>query len=410
MLKNLCRARLGAPWAAACPQLGLLRSRRRPCLAQALSRALALALAAALSAGAAQAQATAAATPSAPLQVCFVYVSPIGQAGWTYQHEQGRLAMQAALGARVRSRAVEAVAEGADSERVMRDLARNGCGLIFATSFGYLAPALRVAAEYPQVKFEHAGGYQTAPNLGTYNARYYEARWLAGWLAGRQSKTGVAGYVAGFPVPEVVQGINAFTLGMRAANPKAEVKLLWLNTWFDPAKEREAALTLVAQGADVLTNHSGSPAVPQAAEDKGVAVIGYQSDMRAFAPQAQLAAITLHWGGYYTRVAEAVLAGRWQPQATWGGLGGSPGSGPGNGPGNGLVQLSALNPALPAAVKAELAQRTRAIASGQFKPFAAPLVDNQGAARLTSGALSDDQIARMDWLVQGVVGSLPAPR
>ena len=338
------------------------------------------------------------ASQAATLQACFVYVSPVGQAGWTYQHELGRQAMAAALGNLVRSRFVEGVAEGADSERVMRDLAQQGCSLIFATSFGYLEPALRVAADFPQVRFEHAGGFKTAANLGTYNARYYEARWLAGWLAGKQSKTGVAGYVAGFPVPEVVQGVNAFTLGMRAANPKAEVKLVWLNAWFDPVREREAALVLIGQGADVLTNHSGSPAVAQAAEEKGVMLLAYQSDMARFAPHAQLAAVTHHWGGYYTQVATAVLANAWRSQAVWGSMK------------DGLVQLSAVNPALPVAVRAELAQRQQAILDGRFKPFGAPLQDNTGRSRLAQGALSDEQIAGMDWLVQGVTGSVPAAR
>jgi len=335
---------------------------------------------------------------AAPLQACFVYVSPVGQAGWSYQHDQGRQAMEKALGDAVRTRTVEAVAEGPDSERVMRDLATQGCGLIVATSFGYLEPALRVAAEFPQVRFEHAGGYKTAANLNTFNARYYEARWLAGWLAGMQSKTGVAGYVAGFPVPEVVQGINAFALGMRAANPKAEVKVVWLNAWFDPPREREAALTLIGQGADVLSNHSGSPAVPQAAEEKGVMLLAYQSDMGKFAPKAQLAAVTHHWGGHYTQVARAVINGSWKAVPVWGGLK------------DGLVQLSAINPALPAAVKAGLAERQQAIVDGRFKPFAAPLVDNTGRQRLASGALDDNAIANMDWLVQGVSGSVPQKR
>ncbi len=334
------------------------------------------------------------ATP--PLQVCFVYVSPVGQAGWSYQHDLGRQVMEQALGSRVRSRSVEAVPEGPDSERVLRDLAAQGCGLIFATSFGYLEAALRVAAEFPHVKFEHAGGWKTAANLNTYNARYYEARWLAGWLAGQQSKAGVAGYVAGFPVPEVVQGINAFTLGMRAANPRAEVRVVWLNAWFDPPREREAALTLVNQGADVLTNHSGSPAVPQVAEEKGVLLLAYQSDMRRFAPKAQLAAVTHHWGPYYTQVAQAVLDGRWAARPVWGGMQ------------DGLVQLTALSPALPEAVRAGLALRQQAVVAGQLLPFAAPLLDNSGRSRLASGALDDAAIARMDWLVQGVVGTLPA--
>jgi simple sugar transport system substrate-binding protein len=342
----------------------------------------------------------AASAPAAagPLQACFVYVSPVGQAGWSYQHDLGRQAMEKALGDKVRTRIVEAVAEGPDSERVMRDLATQGCGLIVATSFGYLDPALRVAADFPAVKFEHAGGYKTAPNLNTYNARYYEARWLAGYLAGQRSKSGIAGYVAGFPVPEVVQGINAFALGMRAANPRAEVRVTWLNTWFDPAREREAALALIGQGADVLTNHSGSPAVPQTAEEKGVSVISYQSDMSKFAPHAQLAAVTHHWGGYYTGVAQAVLAGRWKPQPVWGGMK------------DGMVQLSALQPGLPAALKADIEQRRQAIVSGRFLPFSGHLVDNQGRERLAGGALADPQIAAMDWLVQGVVGSVPAAR
>ncbi|MBN8487592.1 MAG: BMP family ABC transporter substrate-binding protein [Burkholderiales bacterium] len=330
-----------------------------------------------------------------PLKVAFVYVSPVGQAGWTYQHDLGRREMEQALGAAVKATVVEAVPEGADSERVMRDLAAQGHRLVFATSFGYLEPALRVAAEFPQVRFEHAGGYKTAPNLGTYNARYYEARYLAGMLAGHASTTGVAGYVAGFPVPEVVQGINAFTLGMRAVNPKAQVKVVWLNAWFDPARERDAALSLVAQGADVLTNHSGSPAVPQVAEEKGVKLLAYQSDMRTFAPKAQLAAVTHHWGGFYTRVAQDVIAGRWTNTPVWGGMK------------DGLVKLSALSDTLPAAARQAVTRREADIMAGRFQPFGGRLVDNAGQQRQASGTLSDAQIARMDWLVEGVVGTLP---
>jgi basic membrane protein A len=343
----------------------------------------------------------AAAAGTAPLKVAFVYVSPIGAAGCTFQHEQGRLAMQRALGDAVQSRAVESVEEGPDAERVMRDLAAHGHQLIFATSFGYLEPALRVAAEFPDVKFEHAGGYKTAPNLNTYNARYYEARYLAGMLAGKTSRSGIAGYVAGFPLPEVVQGINAFALGMRAANPRAQVRVLWLNSWFDPPRERDAALSLIDQGADVLTNHSGSPAVPQAAQlrfkDKGVRVIAYQSDMSAFAPDAQLAAVTHQWGGYYTRVARAVIDGTWQPRPVWAGMK------------DGLVQLGALHADVPQDVRALVDARRQAIVAGRFQPFTAPLIDSEGRVRLASGALDDDAIAKMNWFVQGVVGTLPRP-
>lgn len=336
-----------------------------------------------------------------PLKVAFVYVSPIGDAGWTYQHELGRREMEKALGAAVQTSVVESVAEGADSERVMRDLVSQGNRLIFATSFGYLDPALRVASEFPDVRFEHAGGYKSAPNLGTYNARYYEARYLAGLVAGKASRSGIAGYVAGFPVPEVVQGINAFTLGMRAANPKAEVKVVWLNSWFDPAREREAAQTLINQGADVLTNHSGSPAVPQTAQaayaERHVQVIGYQSDMHAYAPDAQLAAITIHWGGYYTQVARAVIDGTWKPMPVWGGIR------------DGLVDLSAISAAVPPGTRELVAARRQAIVDGRFQPFSAPLVDNEGRTRLAQGALDDAQISTMNWFVRGVTGSVPRP-
>ena len=334
-----------------------------------------------------------------PLRVAFVYVSPIGDVGWSHQHDLGRREMERTLGDKVRTTAVESVAEGADSERVIRDLAREGHGLIFATSFGYLEPTLRVAAEFPAIRFEHAGGYKTALNVNTYNARYYEGRYLAGMLAAAASRPGIAGYVAGFPVPEVVQGINAFALGMRAVDPKAVVRVLWLNTWFDPAREAEAALALVNQGADVLTNHSASAAVAEAAQKqfsvKGVRFVGYQSDMRAHAPDAQLAAVTHHWGRYYSGVARAVLEGRWTPQPVWGGLR------------EGMVALEAIDPKLPAAVRASVEARRQAIADGRFKPFAAPLVDNRGRQRLAAGALDDAAIQRMDWLVDGVVGAVP---
>jgi simple sugar transport system substrate-binding protein len=340
---------------------------------------------------------TRAAEPAkAPLKVAFVYVSPVGQAGWSYQHDLGRREMLRELGANVKATVVEAVAEGADSERVMRDLATQGHQLIFATSFGYLEPALKVAAEFPAVKFEHAGGYKQAANLGTYDSRYYEARYLAGMVAGHSSKSGVAGYVAGFPVPEVVQGINAFALGMRAVNPQAQVKVVWLNTWFDPARERDAALALVNQGVDVLSYHCGSPAVPQVAEEKGVKLLAYQSDMSAFAPHAQMASVTHQWGAFYTRTAREVLAGQWKPQAQWGGMR------------EGQVRLSALSKTLPAdAVKAVQAKEKEIIA-GRFAPFSGKLLDNQGQVRQASGTMADAQIAQMNWFVQGVVGSVPA--
>lgn len=375
-------------------------SRRRACALLAASAAFAAPLAALAAASSAPAT-PAAAKP--PLVVAFVYVTPVGEAGWTYQHELGRRAMERALGPRVRTIAVESVAEGADAERVMRDLvAQQGAALVFATSFGYLEPALRVASEFPNARFQHAGGYKSAPNLATYDARYYEARWLAGWLAGRASRSGVAGYVAGFPVPEVVQGINAFALGMRAANPKATVRVVWLDTWFDPARERDAAQTLIDQGADVLTHHSASPAVAQAAQasfrSRGVRVVSYPSDMRAFAPDAQLAAIVHRWGGFYTRVAERVIDGSWRPEPVWGGIA------------SGMVDIDAVDATLAKDVQAGLQARRAAIVAGTLAPFAAPLVDNAGTTRLARGALADADIKSMDWFVAGVVGNVPKAR
>ncbi|MGM9490968.1 BMP family ABC transporter substrate-binding protein [Ideonella sp. YS5] len=342
----------------------------------------------------------AASAPTGPvLKVAFVYVSPVGQAGWTYQHDVGRADLETFLGPRVKTTVVESVPEGADAERVMRDLASQGHQLIFATSFGYQEPALRVAAEFPDVKFAVAGGYKRAPNVATYSARHYEGRYLAGMLAGYHSIKGVAGYVAGFPVPEVVQGINAFTLGMRSVNPKAQVKVIWLDTWFDPAREREAALTLVRQGADVLTNHTASTAVAQLAEEQKVDLLAYQSDMRAVAPHAQLGAVTQHWGPYYVRTSKALIDGRWQPLPHMGGLK------------DAMVGMDALASRLkPEARRAGL-QKEDEIRSGRFRIFSGRLVDNTGRERQPEGAtMSDEQIAKMDWLAQGVVGSLPAAR
>jgi simple sugar transport system substrate-binding protein len=344
------------------------------------------------------AQVAAAPPPKGPLKVGFVYVSPVGDAGWTYQHDQGRLAMERALGAQVATTVVASVPEGPDAERVLRDLAQQGHGLVFATSFGYLEPALRVAAEFPGVRFEHAGGYKTAHNLRTYNARYHEGRYLAGLVAGAMSRSGIAGYVAGFPVPEVIQGINAFALGMRAVNPNAQVRVLWLDAWFDPGRERDAALALVAQGADVLANHSGSPAVPIAAEEKGVRVVGYQSDMRRYAPRAALTSIVHQWGGHYTRAAQAVLAGHWTSRPSMGGLA------------DGTIALAPLAADVPAATAALVRERQADIVAGRFTPFSGRLVDQAGLVRQSAGALADGQLATMDWFVQGVVGSLPAAR
>jgi len=332
-------------------------------------------------------------TATEPLKVGFVYVAPITDAGWVRQHEDARQAVQAALGKRVQTTFVENVAEGADAERVIRDLAATGHKLIFTPSFGYMEPTLKVARDFPDVKFESVTGYKTAANVATANARYYEGRYLAGIAAGRLTRTHVAGYVAGFPIPEVLQGINAFTLGMRSVDPKAQVKVVWLNAWFDPPKERDAAMALMNQDADVLAFHTGSTAVMVAAQERGKLAIGYHSDMRKAAPDAQLLAVTHQWADYYKRRTQAVLDGAWKSGNVWGGIR------------EGMIQVGWFGPKVSKAVQAEVLQRQKAIAAGKLKPFTGPIADNEGHEVLAKGkAMTDDQILNMNFLVSGVQG------
>ncbi|MBI5908202.1 MAG: BMP family ABC transporter substrate-binding protein [Burkholderiales bacterium] len=331
-----------------------------------------------------------------PLKIGFVYVAPLADAGWVRQHEEGRQAVDAALGSQVKTTYVENVAEGADAERVIRDLARQGNTLIFTPSFGYMEPTLKVAKDFPGVKFESITGYKTAPNVAVANARYYEGRYLAGIAAGRLASS--AGYVAGFPIPEVIQGINAFTLGMRSVNPQAEVKVVWLGAWFDPPRERDAAMTLFNQGVEVMAFHTGSTAVMSAAQERGKLAIAYHSDMRKVAPDAQLLAVTHQWGDYYTRRARAVLDGNWKSGAFWGGVK------------EGMVRVDSFGPKIPKQVAAEVMARQRDIAAGKLHPFKAytALLDNEGQEVLAAGkTLTDAQILAMNFLVQGVQGKLP---
>ncbi|MEO8344567.1 MAG: BMP family ABC transporter substrate-binding protein [Betaproteobacteria bacterium] len=334
-----------------------------------------------------------------PLKIGFVYVSPIGDAGWTFQHDTGRKEMEKALGAKVTSKYIESVPEGADAERVIRDLAASGHNLIFTTSFGYMNPTLKVAMTFPKVKFEHATGYKTAKNVGIYNARFYEGRYLSGIVAGKMSKTGVAGYVAAFPIPEVVMGINAFARGMRSVNPKAEVKVIWVNSWFDPGRESEASNTLVSQGADVLTHHTDSTATVQTAEAKKVYAIAYHSDMSKYGPNAQLTAVTHHWGDYYTKVAQSVIDGKWQQDNVWGGIK------------DGMIKLAPFNKVVPPDVVALVKKAEGEIVSGKLSVFTGPMKTNEGKEVLAAGkTITDSDLAKMDYYVEGVVGKLPASK
>jgi simple sugar transport system substrate-binding protein len=331
-----------------------------------------------------------------PLKIAFVYVSPVSDAGWTFQHDTGRKELEKALDGQVKTTFVESVNEGADAERVIRELAADGNKLIFTTSFGFMNPTIKVAKQFPNVIFEHATGYKRAKNVGTYSARFYEARYLTGMVAGKMTKSNTLGYVAAFPIPEVVQGIDAFILGARAVNPKAEVKVIWTSSWYDPGKEREAADTLVAQGADVLTHHTDSTAVVQAAEEKGVYSIAYHSDMRKYGPKYELTAATHHWGQYYIREAKAVLAGKWKSGDVWGGIK------------DGMVGLAPFGAAVPKEVIAVVEARKAEIAAGKFHPFQGPIKDNDGKLRVAAGKhLSDPEILGLNWYVEGVQGKLP---
>lgn len=331
----------------------------------------------------------------APLKVAFVYVAPVMETGWVHQHDEGRKAVEAAFGGKVRTTYVENVPEGPDAERVIRDLARQGNKLIFTPSFGYMEPTLKVARDFPDVKFESITGYKTAPNVAVANARYYEGRYLAGVVAGHMTKTNVAGYVAGFPIPEVLQGINAFTLGMRSVNPKAQVKVVWLNAWFDPARERDAAMTLFDGNADVVAFHTASDAVMRAAQERGKMAVAYHSDMRNVAPDAQIAAVTHHWGEYYIRRTQAVLDGSWKSGNLWGGVK------------QRMIRIEGFGPKVPHEVRSEALARQQDIASGKLKPFAGPIADNEGRQVVAEGqSLTDEQILGMNYLVQGVVGKV----
>ena len=330
-----------------------------------------------------------------PLKVGFVYNSPVGSAGWTFAHNAGRLAMAKALGDKVATTYIESATEG-NVERILRDLANSGHKLIFTTSFGFMNPTVKVAKAFPGVKFEHATGYKLADNVGVYHARAYEARYLSGIVAGKMSKSGIAGFVASFPIPEVIRGINAFTLGMRSVNPDATVRVVWISSWFDPGKEREAAEALITHGADVISQFTDSGGPIQAAQDRGVWAIGVGSDMSGYGPRAHLTSVIYKWGGFYTDMARAVMAGTWKSQNVWGGLK------------RGMIGLSALNDAVPAAVRDLIAKTTREIKSGQRHPFQGPIRDQSGEIKVAAGQTMDDgALLGFNWYVNGVVGALP---
>jgi basic membrane protein A and related proteins len=329
-------------------------------------------------------------------KVSFVYVGPIGDHGWTYQHHQGLLALQKEFGDKIETSYVENVSEGPDAERVIDQLAQTGSSLIFTTSFGFMNPTIKVAARYPNMKFEHATGFKTAPNVAIYNARFYEGRHVIGLIAGKMTKTNTIGYIGSFPIPEVVMGINAAYLAAKSVNPNVKFKVVWVSTWFDPAKESDAAKALVDQGADVLMQHTDSPAAMKYAEEKGIYAFGQASDMAAFGPNAQLTSIIDDWNPYYIKRVKALLDGSWKTGDVWDGMA------------QGTVAMAPWSKKMPEDV-VKLAETARdEIIKGTRHPFTGPIKKQDGSEWLKAGEkAADKDLLSMNFYVEGMEGALP---
>ncbi|MCX8085205.1 MAG: BMP family ABC transporter substrate-binding protein [Calditerrivibrio sp.] len=328
------------------------------------------------------------------LNVGFVYVGPVGDGGWTYAHDMGRKELEK-LPFVKKTQIIESVPEGADATRVITNLAKKGYNLIFTTSFGYMDPTIEVAKKFKDVVFMHCSGYKTAENVGTYFGRMYQARYLSGIIAGAMTKSNIIGYVAAHPIPEVIRGINAFTLGVRSMNPNAVVKVVWTNTWFDPATERNAADSLLDVGADVLTMHQDTPATLQAAEKRGKYVIGYNSDMRKYAPNGFLTAPVWNWGVLYKEIATRVHKGTWKPEAIWWGMDTK------------IVDLAPISPKVPANVVDRVNKEKADIIAGKNKIFVGPIKDNQGNLVVPAGkVMTDQELLSFNFFVEGVQGTI----
>ena len=344
--------------------------------------------------------AVAAATLAAPaaekLKVGFIYLGPVGDFGWTYQHEVGRQGLVKALGDKIDTTYLENVNEGPDSERSIEQLARTGHKLIFTTSFGYMDPTIKVASKHPTVDFEHATGFKRAANVSTYSGRFYEGRYIQGMIAAKMSKTGVLGYVVSFPIPEVISGINSTILGAQTVNPNIKVKIIWVSTWFDPGKEADAAKALADQGADVLMQHTDSPAAMQIASQRGLLAFGQDSDMIKFGPKSQLTAIVDNWAPYYVQRVSDVLDGNWKSTDTWGGLKST------------LVEMAPYTN-MPDDVKKMAMDAEAAIKAGTLHPFKCPITDQDGNTVPCKGGdhLDDGQILSMNFYVKGIDEKIP---
>lgn len=329
------------------------------------------------------------------LKVAFIYVGPVGDAGWSYAHDQGRKYLVEQL-PNVETTYQESVPEGADAERVITELVEKGNKIIFATSFGYMDAMLKVAQKYPDVVFLHCSGYKTAKNMGTYFGRMYQARYLSGIVAGKSTKTNTIGYVAAHPIPEVIRGINAFTLGVRSVNPKATVKVVWTNTWYDPAKEKDAAKSLLDAGADVIAQHQDTPGPQQAAQEKGAYSVGYNTDMRPFAPKAVLTSPVWNWGPYYVKTVKAVMDGTWKSEQYWGPMSDK------------IVDLAPYGEMVKDDVKQLVEAKKKQILDGSWDVFTGPIKDQKGTVKVAEGSkMSDKEMLEFNWFVEGVEGTIP---
>jgi simple sugar transport system substrate-binding protein len=332
-----------------------------------------------------------------PLKIGFVYVGPVGDAGWTYAHDLGRKAVEAKFGDKVKTTYVEKVPEGPDAERVIRDLVAQGNKLIFATSFGFGDAMEKVARDHPEVFFEHATGYKTSANLRVYEGRFYEDAYVAGVLAGKMTRSNVLGFVASFPIPEVLRNINAYTLGAQSVNPKVKTKVVWVSAWFDPPKETEAAMSLMDQGADVLLQNTDSTAVLQAAEKRGKYAFGWDSDMSAFAPKAHLGSCVLNWGVYYEKAVQDVLARTWKTEVTKWGIK------------EGVNDFVKVPDFVPADARAKVEEVKAFLKANPGAVFRGPLLDNTGKEVLAKDVVADDAWkGAINFYVKGVDGKVPA--
>jgi simple sugar transport system substrate-binding protein len=328
------------------------------------------------------------------LKACWVYTGPIGDFGYSYQHDQGRLEVEKALGDKVETAYLENVSEGPDADRAFERLAREKCKIIFGTSFGFMDAEVKVAKKFPKVMFEHATGFKTGDNLGVYNARFYEGRYVLGQIAAKESKKGLAGYIVSFPIPEVVMGINSFMLGAQSINPDFKVKIVWVNSWFDPGKEADAAKALFDQGADIIVQHTDSTAALQVAEERKLHGFGQSSDMIKFAPNAQLTSLTDEWGPYYISRVQAALDGTWKPDNVWLGIK------------DGAVKLAPYTN-MPDDVKA-MAEATEKKIAGGWNPFTGPVSKQDGTPWLKDGEVADDgTLLGMNFYVKGIDDKLP---